>query len=208
MPVAVLLPPARRRSEGRLPDLDDQHDVDHRGLSERTARILLDTYVFWPGGLVADLDPSDEIEYAAVDLGLRLITPATPSPPRRLARLILDRLPRPQITGEHEMTEWIRARRSTLRQGGYLIIAVTRRPEPGEPYADHHSAITAAARTAGMKYKQHIITVHRPLAEPHPNTAAEDAALSDYCHQPLTTHSDLMVFQWGTPARGWVCRNA
>lgn len=195
VPVAVLLPPA----------LKGQHQpsagqsVDVYGLTVPAACRLVAVFTR-QGDLVINTDASPTMAAAAEWLGRRTSTTvnATPTATTSMpAALVIARLPLPSAADLCGVAEWMRHTRRDLSRGGYLVTAVHTEDGYGG-WAHHAATVIAAARTVGLAYRQHLVTVHTPLSEDGAHSAARLRA-----GRHVRVHTDLYVFQpHGGDARG------
>lgn len=187
VPVAVLLPPPgehpRRSGSG--------------GLSPHAARQLVAVYTR-PGDLVLDLDADPGLAGAAGWLDRRHLAVTDPSdrPGAGSARLVVARLPRPGAIRLSDSAQWMRRARARLAVGGHLLAVLT----PANGDLDHPTTVIAAARAAGLFYRDQIIDVQEPLPEwepcAEPATAAATAPrLAGGRHRQI--HRELYAFGAG-----------
>jgi hypothetical protein len=222
VPVAVLLP----RPAGTRPPERHRQAVAY-GWTAQVAGVLIAVYT-QPGDLVAVTAPELYPGIAPIAAWLDRKTALRPDAGPIVVRLVLGLLPRPGAAGLLGAADWCATQRARLRDGGYLVVAVD--PLRGGTstdtgFADLATSLIAAARTAGLRYQQHLIAVHSRLPEP----AAEPASLGS----PPTgfpgragpagsgpvrharVHTDLYVFAFGSgesagpgTAHGEEARNA
>lgn len=167
------------------------------------------------GDVVLDLDNHPSVASAARYLNRRPATIATdgdqtrlrftddrPARVRHLAEdgvaLLLAGLPRPGADhiGPHATAEAMHQWHRLLRPGGFMLTALPAGgPQPGR--ISMRSTVITAARTAGLRYHQHLPVLLVPLPAVEPRTDAAHAAstrpaLLDGRHLPI--HLDVLAF--------------
>lgn len=190
VPVAVLLPPALDKSRCR--PAATVPSVDVYGLTMSTAGRLLSVYTRH-GDMVIHTDASVAVASATKWLGRRSrrafnLAAATTARP---AAMLITRLPRPSAADVWTIAEWLRHSRRHLVRDGRLVAAVHTNDGHGR-WEDHATTVITAARTVGLAYRQHLVTVHTPLHE-----AGQPSAVIRFPPggRHLRLHTDLYVFQ-------------
>jgi hypothetical protein len=157
--------------------------------------------------VVTDLDDHPLIGRAARYLDRRPRTLPDPNQPVRQRRsadvgVLFAALPRPADTepdpaGDTDgLVEAMAVWRGLLRPGGHLVTVLTP-PAVQVGQGSYRSAVIAAARTAGLSWRQELLVVLAPLPEyepramPTPTTVAP--ALVDGRH--AVNHRKLLVFR-------------
>lgn len=193
VPVNVLLPSPDYHPTARSQAADWFH------LDPRIAATVIADYTRHRDAVI-DLDRSPTIAAAARWLGRRpttLVTqrhrrqgrprPSVSVPRRRRAGLIIVRLPRRGAAyGDlHGLVRAMHIWRAALRPGGFLLAALTA-VDPD----DHAGTVITAARSAGLRYHQHLIAVHGRLPERDPQP--DEPRLGDGRHAVI--HTSLLAF--------------
>ncbi|MGA5304565.1 hypothetical protein ACPCHT_31965 [Nucisporomicrobium flavum] len=110
-------------------------------------------------------------------------------------RLVMATLPRIGLNSSdvHTLSQTLTAWQQLLHPGGYLIVLLT--AGPGTGTLGHRSTVVAAARTAGLRFHQHIPALLVPLPETEPRTEAHPAVRPPLlASRHMRTHRDLLIF--------------
>jgi hypothetical protein len=207
VPVAVLLP----RTQHRPTPSAASAQSTWCGLDAWNAAALISAYSRL-GDVVLTVGPAALLADAARYLGRHPATLLTDGERRWIraagrtrrivhqlgAGMILAKLPDRDVDSAdlHATTQAVRAWRSLLRPGGYLLVTLAP-PGPCQGRTSRRSNVIAAARSVGLTWQQEFLVPLVPLPEYEPRAmpataAATPGALLDGRHDPI--HTKALAF--------------